>query len=124
MKTPQWIDSDLRYARDLAEAGVHGVSSVWNRSGDRPLPPVLRNSVWVAAAIGATVGALSALLGKHRKSGYRVARGSLVGSAIGFGGGVAWVSRDFTGAVARSVIENVNTVRDARWLEKNPIDYA
>jgi hypothetical protein len=50
--------------------------------------------------------------------------GGLVGSALGFGGGVAWASRGFTGTAARHAIRGVNNVRDARWLERNPIDYA
>ena len=124
MRTPQWLESDITYARKLAEAGVNGVTSVWNEPGDRAFAPVLRNSVLVTTVIGGMIGALSALLGGRRRSGYGTALGGLVGSAIGFGGGVAWASRDFTGAAARSAIRKVNTVRDARWLEKNPIDYA
>jgi hypothetical protein len=124
MRTPPWLESDITYVRNLAEAGVSGVTSVCNRPGDRAFAPVLSNPVLVSTAIGATIGALSVLLARRRKSGYSPALGSLVGSAIGFGGGVAWASRDFTGAVARSVIRKVNAVRDARWLEKNPINYA
>ena len=92
--------------------------------GKRGFEPVLRNSVWVTTAIGGAVGALSVLLGRRRRSGYSTAFGGLVGSAIGFSGGVAWASRDFSGAVARSVIQKVTAARDARWLEKNPINYA
>ena len=124
MRTPRWLESDVTYVRQLAEAGVDGVTAVWNGPGDRRLAPVVRNSVWVSAAIGGTVGALSALLVRRRRSGYGTALGGLVGSAIGFGGGVAWASRGFTGAIGRSVIQKVNGVRDARWLEKHPITYA
>jgi hypothetical protein len=81
--------------------------------------------VWVTAAIGGTIGALCALLNGRRNSRYRVVTlAGLVGGAIGFGSGVAWASRGFTSAVARNVTRNVNAVRDARWLEKNPINYA
>jgi hypothetical protein len=124
MRTPQWLESDITYVRNLAEAGVNGVSSVWNRPGDRALAPTLRDSVSVGTAIGGAIGILSILLARRRRSGYGTALGGLVGCAIGFGGGVAWASRDFTGAAARSVIHRVNAVREARWLEKNPIDYA
>ena len=124
MTTPKWLGSDITYVRSLAEAGVNGVPGVWNGAGTRAYPPVLRNSGWVSTAIGGTIGALSALLFRRRRSGYGTALGGLVGSAIGFGGGVAWASRDLTGTVARSVIQEVNAVRDARWLEKNPVDYA
>ena len=124
MRTPRWLESDVTYVRHLAEAGVNGVTAVWNGPGDRAFAPAVRNSVWVTTAIGGTVGALSALLVRRRRSGYGPAWGGLVGSAIGFGGGVAWASRDFTGAIGRSVLQKVNGVRDARWLEKNPINYA
>ena len=124
MKTPRWLESDVTYVRHLAEAGLKGVTAVWNGPGDRTFAPVARNSVWVTTVIGGTVGGLSALLVRRRRSGYDTALGVLVGSAIGFGSAVAWVSRGFTGAIGRSVIQKVNAVRDERWLEKNPIDYA
>jgi len=123
MRTPQWLESDITYVRNLAEAGVNGVTSVRSEPGDRAFAPVLRSSVWVTTAIGGTIGVLSSLLGRRRRSAYGTALGGLVGSTIGFGGGVAWTSRDFTGAVARSVVQKVNAVRDEHWLEKNPINY-
>ena len=97
---------------------------IGNGLGDRGFAPVLNNSVWVATAIGGAIGALSAVVGRRRRSGYGSVWGGVVGSTIGFGGGIAWASRDFTGAVARSVIRKVNVARDARWLERNPINYA
>jgi hypothetical protein len=63
------------------------------------------------------------LSGRH-KPGYKVAAGGLVGSAVGFGAAMAWISRGATRAVARTTIQKVNKVRDARWLELNPINYA
>jgi len=86
--------------------------------------PVASNPVWMTTVIGGTVGALTALLAGRRRSGYGTALGGLVGSAVGFGGGVAWASRGYTGALGRSVIQKVNAARDARWLERNPINYA
>jgi hypothetical protein len=37
---------------------------------------------------------------------------------------VAWASRRVTGSAAKRAIGGVNNVRDARWLERHPIDYA
>jgi hypothetical protein len=37
---------------------------------------------------------------------------------------LAWASRGYTGSAARGAIKKINVVRDARWLEKNPINYA
>lgn len=108
----------------LAEAGVSGATSVWRTPGGRAFAPVLKNQVWAATAIGGAIGAVSALLGRRRRSAYGTVLGGVVGGTIGFGGGIAWTSRDFTGAVARNAIRKVSVVRDARWLERNPIDYA
>jgi hypothetical protein len=52
------------------------------------------------------------------------ALGGVVGGALGAGIGAAWGSRDFMRKVARGAIKDVNAVRDAHWLEKNPITYA
>jgi len=124
MRSSRWPGFDIAYVRNLAQAGVNGVTSVRDEPGGRGFAPVLKNSVWVTTAIGGAIGALSVLLRRRRRSGYSTAIGGLVGSTIGFSGAVGWASRDFTGAVARSVLQKVNAVRDARWLEKNPINYA
>lgn len=122
MNTPGWLRSDVTYIRHLAEAGVNGVTSVWNAPRDRTITSDTRNAVWLATVAGGFVGGISALLIRRRKSGYRTAFGVLVGGATGFG--VAWKSRGLTTAIGRNVMRKVNAVRDERWLEKNPIDYA
>ena len=43
---------------------------------------------------------------------------------FGFSGGMAYASRAVIRTAARSSARKVNAVRDARWLEKNPIAYA
>ncbi len=123
MKSLQWVGSDVTYLRHLLEAGVDGVTAVWNGPGGWSFASAARHSVWVTA-MGGTVGGLSTLLVRRRRSGNGTALGVLVGSAIGFGSGVAWASRGFTGSMGRSVLQKVNAVRDQRWLEKNPINYA
>ncbi len=37
---------------------------------------------------------------------------------------LAWETRNITGAMARSAANEIGKVRDERWLEMNPIDYA
>lgn len=86
--------------------------------------PALNSSVWVTTAIGGTLGILSALLRGRRRSAYDAALSGLLGSTLGFGGGLAWTSRDLTATAARDVIRQLNAARDARWLARNPIDYA
>jgi len=118
--------SVLRYAVNLVQAGMDGAASAREAAGRAPVP--LR-SVWAPAAVGAVVGATTASWGNRgkstpRESNYTVAVGGILGAAIGMGCGVAWASRGITGALARGAMRQINIVRDARWLEKNPIDYA
>src|SRR5689334_13866543 len=119
-----------RSSRPVAHARVkhipadYSLRSASKGTGGRAFTPVLTGAAWKPTAIGAAIGVLSASMSRRRKSGYRVAVGGLVGSALGFGAFAAWTSRDFTGAVARGTMQKVHRVRDARWLEKNPIAYA
>jgi hypothetical protein len=124
MRSSQLLKSDVNYIKRLTEAVLDGITSPPRAAADRAFGPILTTALWTTAAIGAAIGALSVSLNRRRTSGYRVAAGGLLGSALGLGAGVAWTSRDFTGAVARNTLKKVNNVRDARWLEKNPIDYA
>ena len=124
MRTSPSLESDITYIRYLTKAVLDGVTSAPKGTAGRALTPVLTSALWMPMAIGAAIGVFSVNLGTRHKSGYRMAVGGLVGSALGFGAGVAWISRDFTGAMARSTIQRVSGVRDARWLAKNPIAYA
>ncbi len=49
---------------------------------------------------------------------------ALAGGALGFGGAIAWGSRDLTSEVLRKAGKNLSAVRDEHWLEKHPISYA
>jgi hypothetical protein len=123
MTSSSLLASDIAYFRNLIKAGLNGITSARNeRSG--VFTPRWKAAAWTPALVGAAVGALSTCFDKKNRSVPRAAIGGLVGSALGFGGGVAWASRGFTGTAARHAIRGVNNVRDARWLERNPIDYA
>jgi hypothetical protein len=112
--------SDIRYVRSLVEAGVGGAVTAWKGTGYRAFTPAVRGAVWAPAAVGAAIGVLSVFLNRNRRrSGSSVALGGLIGSALGFSAGAA-----FTGTAARAAVKNVNALRDAHWLEKNPIAYA
>jgi hypothetical protein len=124
MRDSQSLKSDIAYAGYLIGAVLEGFNEAPKPANGRAFTPVLTSAIWPPMAIGAAIGLLSASLSRGNKPAYRVAVGGLLGSAVGFGAGIAWTSRDYTGAVARSTIQKVNTVRDARWLEKNPIAYA
>jgi hypothetical protein len=124
MNTLSSLKSDLTYIAYLTKAILEGLTTAPQCAADRAWAPVLTAAVWTPTAIGTAIGILGASFSRRNRSGYKVAVGGLLGSALGFGAGVSWTSRDFTGAVARSTLQKVNMVRDARWLEKNPIDYA
>jgi hypothetical protein len=117
MRTPRLSKPHLTYVSDLARAGWDGVVTA---PKDHAAMRTLSRTVWAPVVMAAGLGVLSACVGGKRRS---IAMGGLVGTAIGLGG-MAWASRGYTEQVARNVMQKVNVVRDARWLEKNPIAYA
>ena len=118
----QSLGSDLRYARKMAAAGWTGIASARQEHNRNLLTPA-GSAVWIPAALGAGIGILSGL-GARRRSASWVALGGFVGSILGFGAGVAWQSRHFTGSAARNAARHIGAVLDERWLERNPINYA
>jgi hypothetical protein len=48
----------------------------------------------------------------------------LLGGAIGLTTGIAWKSRHLSASVAGRAWKNMGKVRDERWLDKHPINYA
>ncbi|HUB79867.1 MAG TPA: hypothetical protein VMB03_13765 [Bryobacteraceae bacterium] len=119
MPLPRPLESELSYARRIAGAGWESVISARQQ---KEIFPASTKAIWIAVAVGAGVGVLSRL-GK-RSTASTVAIGALIGSVVGFGAGIAWESRQFTGAVARTAKREIGAVRDAHWLERHPIDYA
>jgi hypothetical protein len=124
MENGHLLESDFAYLKQLARAGMDGINSARYELDGDVLKGTLQTVVWKPAALGATIGMLSAHLSGDRKSASRVAMGGLVGSVFGFGAALAWASRSFIGPAARTAMRRVNATRDARWLEANPIDYA
>lgn len=119
--------SEVRYASDLVGAGLSAAGSVRKGAADQALKPALGRAVrsaWAPTLVGVAVGALGVCLGRDRKRGTHAVLGGLIGGMLGFGGGFACGSRHLTGNIAREAVQKVNAVRDARWLEKNPIAYA
>lgn len=118
------VESDLVYARKMVGAGWDGIASARKELNGEVFTSASKAAGWTPTAIGAGLGMLSSHLIGKRRSASSVAMGGLIGSVVGFGAGVAWGSRRFTGTAARKSIRLMTAVRDARWLERNPIDYA
>jgi len=75
------------------------------------------------AILGACLGWIGGYLEKPG-SRSRALVWALLGGAIGFGAGMVWENRKLTARVAAAAWKSINQTRDARWFEKNPIDYA
>jgi hypothetical protein len=121
----EYLKSDMAYLADLFDAGITGAMSSWNGVDGRESARRFTPAVYAPTLVGATIGVLSAFLGeKGPRSTHRIVMSGLAGSALGFGGGAAWISRSLVRAAARGAVKKMDNVRDARWLEKHPIDYA
>ena len=120
------VRSELGYAKDLVDAGLAACDSVHRQSANMALPTLsgLANDAWMPAAVGASVGALTMLLSTRKRSTGSAVLFGVIGGVVGFGSALAWGSRGWTEAVARSAAEKVHVVRDAHWLERHPINYA
>ena len=127
MKIPAFLKSEITYSRKLFEAGLNAATTVRDGAPNQTLAPEFARAArgaWVPAAIGATAGILGICLARKSRPGRDALVGGLLGGILGFGGGVAWGSRQATATIARRAARNLGTVRDAHWLEKNPITYA
>ena len=121
------IRGELQYGRELLNSGLSGL----RRGRDshlngQPLSGVLSESA--RGAIGlAAIGTCAALFGscfsrrdrRAKAVGYGVA-----GSVIGLIVGLTWKTRELTACMGRSALKEMGTVRDQRWLQHHPIDYA
>lgn len=124
MRTTSLLSSDIAYFNNLVRAGLDGVASARNETHGSVFAPPVKHAALAGAAVGAAIGVLSTCFDKGRRSVPRATIGGLVGSVVGFVGAMAWASRRFTGTATRRAMRGVNSVRDARWLERHPIDYA
>ena len=120
MTADRTMKPGVYYIVDLIHAGMDGAVTAQKTT---IVPQTLVSTILAATAAGAAVGAATASL-NSRRSKYELAVKSLIGGAVGLGCGLAWASRGYTGSAARGAIKKINVVRDARWLEKNPINYA
>lgn len=111
MRIPPSLKSEAVYARDIMKAGLEAAAP----AGRSTLAP---------AALCVAVGVLGALVARKARFGNSAFMGGLLGGALGFTGGVAWGTREHTKVCFANAAHKVQAVRDAHWLEKNPIAYA
>jgi hypothetical protein len=128
MRLREWFRSGCDYRRKLLDSGLSGARAGGEEflQGKRLLPVLgdsARKAVGVAAA-GACIGVLGGYLQNRQKSASRALAFGMVGSAIGFGLAVVSVNRDLGASVVSGAWKRIARVRDERWLEENPIDYA
>jgi hypothetical protein len=116
--------SSFSYVRQLADAGWKGVSSTLQHVDGPFFSPPLKHAAWTPMAAGAALGVLGVRYARNARSKSDVAIGGAAGTAVGFIAAAIWASRHVTRAAARSAARRINAVRDAHWLELNPIDYA
>jgi len=127
MMITQWSRSNVDYGRKLFDSGLAGARSAEAAflHGD-PIAPFLGESARRSlrpAAIGACLFLLGSCI-RHRHSRNRAIAATCLGGALGFGAGVIWQSRALTRCVTTSALRNMGRVRDERWLQRHPIDYA
>jgi hypothetical protein len=127
MRIPPSLKSEVIFARDIVKAGLDAAASA-GKAGPDGEPPAplgrISQSALAPAAIGVAVGVLGVYLGRKDRKALTAVLAGLAGGALGFTGGVAWGTRDRTKACCQNAAHNVQVVRDAHWLEKNPVAYA
>jgi len=128
MQSDRALGNYLRYGRSLASSGAAGMRSGRDAYLDgKPLGSVLSQKARASlglAAVGACAGLLQCLVsGRRRRIPASLALGA-AGSVIGFFAGFTWKTRDLTSSMVHGAAKSMGTVRDERWLERHPIDYA
>src|SRR3954449_7345824 len=124
MDADRTLHSDLAYLKELASAGWTGFASTCQETKVPVFSPPLKRAAWGPVAAGATLGVIGARYATTARRRSTLALGGAVGTAVGFAAAAAWASRHLTRAAARNAARRINGVRDAHWLDLNPIDYA
>lgn len=128
MSLRNWIDSNVEYGRRLALSGAEGAGAArQNFLNHEPLPLFLNQSLATAfkhATAGACVGILGAYLSGRRRSTRRALAYGALGGAVGFGAGLSWRTHRLAAGMGRGALKQMSVVRNERWLERHPINYA
>jgi uncharacterized membrane protein YeaQ/YmgE (transglycosylase-associated protein family) len=123
-----WLKSEVEYGRSLADSGWQGARTAWDTAVQtEPVAKLISRSVrasWAPTVMGASVGALCALLVQRRKHSTPAAVAlGVVGGVVGFTACVAWETRQISSEVARGAMRQISSTRDSHWLGKHPINF-
>jgi len=121
------VKDNLAYSKELVESGIKGANearkAVLAAEETTDLVTAAAQESWQAGAVGMMVGAICGVIADDRKPVRGLIAGVLLGAMLGFGGSFAWKTRPLTSAMARGAGRRVGTVKDKRWLSKNPVPY-
>lgn len=117
----------VEYGRKLVNAGVTGL-----RNGHKDFDVERANALLVRSAeeslqmavAGACLGLVPAYVLARRSRATNALVFGLLGSALGFVAGFSWKTRDLSTSLAHGALREMGRVKDERWLEHHPIDYA
>lgn len=122
------VATGVKYGQKLVNAGISGIRSGQDSArGEQPLRKIAADAArdsLALAAIGACVGLLQSQFAEKRDRPAKALALGALGSVLGFCVGFGWKTRKVTSSVAHSTARELRRVRDERWLELNPIDYA
>ncbi len=128
MDLREWSKSNANYGERLVNSGIEGARCGGEAYlNGESFAPFLSESVRSAlrpAALGACLGALGISSRSRQKSLGRALAFGLLGGAIGLGAGVVWRSRRLVASAAGGAARSIGRVRDERWLDRHPINYA
>lgn len=127
MNLVKWSKSEANYGRKLMDSAIEGARQgegklLKGESLRRYLEKSALNAI-VPTTLGACLGWFGGYL-EDKRSSRRALACAVLGGAIGFGASIIWENRELTASVASGAWQSLNKTRDARWFEKNPIDYA
>jgi|SRR5215471_19342537 len=124
----EWSINEVEYGRKVLDSGVEGALSGREKFLDgRPLSEFLSGwfeDAWKPAVLGAAIGVLGSCPASRQRSLAKTVAFGLLGGMVGFAAGVAWDSRELTKSAVSAALKNMGRVRDERWFEMHPIDYA
>lgn len=124
---PMSHTTTVEYGRKLIHAGVTGIREEHTRFDPEKAHALITHSAGEAlevALAGACLCVLPACVFARRSRAANALLFGALGSIAGFVAGFTWKTRDLSSALAHGALHEMGRVKDERWLENNPVDYA